>query len=621
MATIETTENIEKQLSDAFKPLETIKKIANPMIKMANIGGQAAIDVLSLSDQMTNTTARLNFMNDGLQTTEELQQMIFQSAERSRTSYMSTANVVAQLSQQAPDAFASNKETIAFAENLNKMFIIANASQQEIDSASTQLAQALGSGVLQVEELNEVFKVAPNVIQTIADYLEVPIEQIQNLASNGEITSEIVKNAMLAATDTINSQFAEMPLTFAQIWTNFKDSALGAFQPVLERIGDIANNEKFQSMVSSVISFLHILAAVAMWVFEIISSVAGFMYDNWSILGPIIVGVVGSLLTLIASLAIVEAATIAYAVAQQFLSAAMANTIGLILAGLVLLFGLFYAVIGAINHFAGTSFSATGMIAGAFAVMGAFIANVFFGLLQIVFSIVERLYNSWIAFANFFGNVFNDPIAAIIHLFGDLADNVLGVIERIAGALDFVFGTNLASTIAGWRSELAGLVNWAAEEFGNGTYEALYDELDMDNVLAELGVSLDRFEYGDAWNAGHDWGANLFKNDPRETQKENPYDGDILNGFQGSLEPLSNDGNKTAGNTAKMAESMEASEEDLKYLRDLAERDVINRFTTAEINVDFSSTNTINSELDLDGIIDRFTEKLEEAIDVAAEGV
>lgn len=191
---------------------------------------------LNLADEMTQTTARLNLMNDGLQTTKELQDMIMQSANRSRAAYTSTADVVAKLGQRAGDAFSSNAETIAFAENLNKMFVIAGASQQEMSSASLQLTQALGSGVLRGEELNAVFESAPNVIKAIADYLDVPIGQIRNMASEGMITADIVKNSMLSATDEINRQFGKIPMTFSQAWTSIQNNLMTTFLPIIQTI-------------------------------------------------------------------------------------------------------------------------------------------------------------------------------------------------------------------------------------------------------------------------------------------------------------------------------------------------------------------------------------------------
>ena len=212
--------------------------------------------LMNLSDTMTQTEARLSLIVDDGGSVEELEEMILASAQRSRASYLQTADVVAKLGQRAGDAFSSNAETIQFAENLNKQFIIAGASQQEMASASLQLTQALGSGVLRGEELNAVFEAAPNIIQTIADYLDVPIGSIRNMASEGQITADIVKNAMLLATDDINAQFEQMPMTFAQVGTIIGNTFLQTFDPIIQTVGKAAQ-----------------------WI-----------YDNWSTIEPVFWG-------------------------------------------------------------------------------------------------------------------------------------------------------------------------------------------------------------------------------------------------------------------------------------------------------------------------------------------
>ena len=208
------TEEIKRTNNAAGNLLRTFKRIA-----VATGAVSLAKSFLGMADQQTQITARLNLMNDGLQSTAELQDMIYASAQRTRSEYATTTQVVAGLGQRAGNAFSSNAEIVQFAENLNKQFKIAGASQQEISSASLQLTQALGSGVLRGEELNAVFESAPNIIQTIADYLGEPIGSIREMAADGQITAEIVKNAMLKATDKIDAEFRQMPMTLAEATT------------------------------------------------------------------------------------------------------------------------------------------------------------------------------------------------------------------------------------------------------------------------------------------------------------------------------------------------------------------------------------------------------------------
>lgn len=606
----------------------------NKFMKIAGtIGAVLGIkQIIGLSDEITQTSARLNMINDGLQTTEQLQNMIFQSAQRSRASYADTADIVAKLGLRAGDAFVSNAETIAFAENLNKMFVVAGASQQEMASASLQLTQALGSGVLRGEELNAVFEAAPNIIQTIADYLDVPIGQIRDMAAEGQITADIVKNAVLSTTKEINQQFESMPMTFAQIWTKIKNEALMAFQPVLQRMNEIGNSERFNILINNLINGIVILATVAAELFDIITSIAGVISDNWSWLEPIVWGIVGAFIAYNAVALITNAilaiqgiqakiaaasqmmqagATFTATAAQYGLNAALyACPLTWIIILIIALVALFYAAVAAVNKFAGTSVSATGIIAGAFMTALAFIGNLFVGAYNLIIDIVASIWNYIASFAEFFANVFNDPIGSIIRLFAGMADTILEILQGIAKAIDAIFGSNLASAVSGWRSSLDGAVKGLV-----GEAKIKIPRMDSSKLY------LDRFEYGKAYDTGYKWGNQIedkfnFKNILGNAA-------DSLDAFKlgNNLDGIYKGVGDTAGNTAKMANSMESSEEDLKYLRDLAEQETVNRFTTAEIKVDMINHNNISSEMDLDGVINYLGEGIYEAMEVAAEGV
>ncbi|WP_438349938.1 tape measure protein [Paenibacillus sp. FA6] len=643
--------SVEQEIRDADAAQQQLNKdihngqdaasgLASKFMQVAAVIGSVigAKKIIELSDSVAQTTARLNLMNDGLQTTEQLQNMIFQSAERARASYLGTADVVAKLGQRAKDAFKSNQETIAFAENLNKMFVIAGASQQEVSSASLQLTQALGSGVLRGEELNAVFEAAPNVIQTIADYLDVPIGKIRDMASDGEITADIVKNAMLSATDEINASFESMPKTLGQVWTSVKNNALMAFQPILVKINEIANSSRFEELTNNIIAGIVILSSVAMDLFNIISSITNFFVDNWSWISPVVYGVVGAFLAYnvvalitkgiimaqaaakwvdwAASIA-QSSATFMTTVAQHGLNAAIyACPITWIVLAIVGLIVVFYAVVAAVNKFAGTSVSATGIIAGVFMTTLAFIGNLFVAAGNLVIDVVAIIWNFIASFAEFFANVFNDPVGSIVRLFADMGDTILGILEGIASAIDTIFGSNLASAVSGWRGSLKGAVTDLVGEA----------EIKIPRMDASA-LHYDSFDYGEAYDSGYKFGENVAD----KFSLSNLMDSINIPGSDAATSAINagdyankmDTGDKiadTAANTAKMAKSMEASEEDLKYLRDAAERDVVNRFTTAEIKVELTNHNTVSSDMDLDGMVDYFGEKLEETIDAVAEG-
>lgn len=559
---------------------------------MALAGAYAGIEglkrVLTMSDELAQTTARLNLMNDGLQTTDELQRKIAASANRARASYVTQADIVAKLGQRVGDAFSSNDETIQFAENLSKQFVIAGASQQEMASASLQLTQALGSGVLRGEELNAVFESAPNVIQTIADYLDVPIGQIRTMASEGQITADIVKKAMLGATDEINQQFENMPMTWAQVWTLTCNKVIQATQPLLQ--------------------FINLLA------------------QHWDVVGPIVGGVAAAVAALCTEMLIYNAvtgaaaawsnlhaaalmlqggATFAATAAQYGLNAALlACPITWIIMAITILIALLYAVVAGINKVTGSSISATGIIVGALAAAGAFIWNLVAAVANFFIGCFIAVWNFLASFANFFANLLNDPAAAIANLIADLCTTVLSLLSTLAQAIDTIFGTNLVNGVNGWIGKVQG---WAGS-VGNGKYKKEVQTFNpSDYYIKHQSIT-------GAYNWGYNKGSNLFGG----------------NGSSGALDynkaladaaNIAGNTGKTAGNTGKIADTLDASAEDLKYLRDIAEKETINRFTTASITIEQTNHNQVNSELDIDGIMTKMTDGVAEAIEQLPEGV
>lgn len=629
---------IEEGTNEANELMQTIKGAVTAYATIQTLSA-----ALNLSDQLTSTTARLNLMNDGLQTTQDLQNMIYLSAERARGSYQATADAVSKLGLMAGDAFSSSEEIIAFMEQVNKQFTIAGTEAAGIDAAMLQLTQAMGSGVLRGEEYNSILEQAPNIIQAIADYMEVPKGQLKDMAAEGLITADIVKAAMFAAADDTNAKFEQMPKTFSQIWTSFQNTALMAFQPVLQRMNEIANSEAFQGFVNNAIEALSMVAGIALEIFDLLVGVAEIVGENWSWLSPIIYGVAGALavyygwllLTKGAEMAMaavhgivavakgimaaatgtLTAATAAEIAAQNGLNAALyACPIVWIIVLIIALIALFYAAVAAVNKFAGTSVSATGIICGAFMVALAFIGNIFVALWNLVVDVFVLIYNLVATVANFIGNVFTDPIGAVCRLFFDLADTVLGILQALASAIDAIFGSNLAGSVQGWRDSLGG---WVDETFGKG-----------DEVMAKMNaddMKLGRFEYGAAWDAGYSFGEGIDESianfDPSSLFDTNvPGAGDYAD-LSNYGAGLAGDVGDIAGNTGAIKDSMDITEEDLKYLRDIAEQEAINRFTTAEITIEQTNHNTVSGKMDLDGVVDGLTGAVNEAVDIIAEGV
>lgn len=614
----------------------------------ATVGGMIGLkQALGTSDQLTQTNARLNnalikFDDGG--SIKELEAKVMASAQRSRAYYMDTAAAVAKLGTNARDAFTNMDEVIAFSELVNKSFVIGGAGAQEQSAAMLQLTQAMASGVLRGEELNSIFENAPGIIQSIAKYLDVPIGQIRTMASEGQITADIVKNAMFEAAGDIERNFSNIPKTWEQIWTGMKNKALSIFAPILNKLNQIANSSKFETVSNGVIGALAAIASVATVVLDLLITGASWVVDNWGWIAPIVLGVAGAYIVLhgaviaynavqtigntlakisTARSAIKSGLTLAEAAAtttatgaQVGLNAALlACPITWIIIGIIALIALFYAAVAAVNHFAGTSVSATGIICGAFMAALAVIGNIFVALWNLVVDVFVMIYNLVATVANFIGNVFDDPVGAVCRLFFDLADTVLSVLQALASAIDTIFGSNLSGAVQGWRDSLGG---WVNSTFGKGT-----------EVMAKMSaddMKLGRFEYGAAFGMGYEFGqgvedtvGGLFDFSAMDSLGADTLDafdlGNTLDGIYGRA-------GDTAANTAATADALDIAEEDLAYLRDIAEQEAINRFTTAEISVDMSGMqNNISNGMDLDGVISGLTEGVNEAIDSMAEGV
>lgn len=773
--------NAQGQFTNAIQQSEAmasnlIKKIAGIVAAYASI--QSIKMVIDVSDELTQTTARLNMMNDGLQTTEQLQNMIFQAAERSRGSYQATANIISKLGLNAGEAFKSNTELIAFAEQLNKQFVISGASVEEIKNASLQLTQALSSGVLRGDELRSVFEQAPMIIQTIADYLDVSIGQIRDMAAEGQITADIVKNAMLSAAEETNAKFEQMPKTFGQIWTSIQNKALMAFQPILKRLNQIANSEAFTTFVNNAVNALSVLAGWLTNILDIVLRVGKFFADNWSIIAPIVYGIAAAMAvytialiannivqainnalkgqagivakTHAAALMMEQGATFAATAAQYGFNAALyACPITWIILAIIAIIALIYVAIGAINKVCDTQISATGVIMATLATIGAYLYNSIAGTWNIISAFIEFFVNVWKnpeyaikafivniinAFLNFYmaivqGNgaaigvivgawyafcqIIHNIVAAVYNFFAtcveavvnawnqcvfaiqnalytivdaafDVAEGVangfdaaassianvfigaantaISAINSIIGALNNIPGVNIGTVGALSTVSYSGASNAVSAARSNfsrpsapktftldrmdfGSIADAYDvgnqvgqdfATGFENTVADIQAGMQdwlgekpedyweapKFDYinlGDAAKAGYNFGAGV------EDKLSSFFDitdiQDTLDSIAGSAADGAGNGGHTADNTGKIADALDCTDEELKYLRDIAERDVINRFTTAELKIEFHNENNINSDLDIDGIVEQFTERTKEELEAVAEGV
>ena len=617
----------------------TIKRAVAAYVSIQTVG-----KALNISDELVQTTSRLNMMNDGVQTTAELVNMVYAAAQDARGSFSQMADVVARFGNNAKDAFSSSEEVVAFADLIQKQMTIAGASTQEAANAELQLSQALGSGVLRGDELNSIFEQAPNLIQNIADYLDVPIGKIREMAADGELSADVVKAAIFSAADDINSKFNEMPMTWGQIWQSMQNTALIAFQPVLQRLNDLANSEAFQTFIQGAIEAMATLANILLNVFDLAVSIGTFIGDNWSIIAPIVYGIVAALTAYIAISAIVAAingvmamaegvkaaaqmmatgATFAETAAQQGLNAAlMACPLTWIIMLILALIVVIFAVCNAIAKMTGIANSGFGVITGGVNVVIQFFKNL--GLT--VANIALGIGNATAALASNMMTAFHNAICSVQSWFYNLLSTALSVIEGICSALnklpfvefDYSGISSAADDYAAKASEAAG---------NKEDYQSISD------AFNEGFTTFDAFQDGwasDAFNAGAAWGDGIadkvsnFSLSDVFGQTDIPNVGDYTSGFN---DAIANSGvgdsiGNIDDNTGKIKDSLDVTEEDLKYLRDIAEQEAINRFTTAEINVDMSGMqNTVNSGDDIDGFMTKLTDSVNEAVDNMTEGV
>lgn len=615
----------------------TIKRAVAAYISIQSVG-----KALNISDELVQTTSRLNMMNDGVQTTAELVNMVYAAAQDARGSFSQMADVVARFGNNAKDAFSSSEEVVAFADLIQKQMTIAGASTQEAANAELQLSQALGSGVLRGDELNSIFEQAPNLIQNIADYLDVPIGKIREMAADGELSADVVKAAIFSAADDINSKFNEMPMTWGQIWQSMQNTALIAFQPVLQRLNDLANSEAFQTFIQGAIEAMATLANILLNVFDLAVSIGTFIGDNWSIIAPIVYGIVAALTAYIAISAIVAAingvmamaegvkaaaqmmatgATFAETAAQQGLNAAlMACPLTWIIMLILALIVVIFAVCNAIAKMTGIANSGFGVITGGVNVVIQFFKNL--GLT--VANIALGIGNAIAALASNMMTAFHNAICSVQSWFYNLLSTALSVIEGICSALnklpfvefDYSGISSAADDYAAKASEAAG---------NKEDYQSISD------AFNEGFTTFDAFQDGwasDAFNAGAAWGDGVadkvsnFSLSDVFGKTDIPNVSDYTSGFN---DAIANSGvgdsiGNIDDNTGKIKDSLDVTEEDLKYLRDIAEQESINRFTTAEVTINQTNNNNVSSDTDLDGFITALDDAMGEAIDEVTNG-
>ena len=580
-------DNFQKAGSKADGLMGKISGIAAGIASIATVQ-----KLVTLSDDVTSAQARLNLLVTDGGSVDELEAKIMASANRSRSAYLDTASAVAKLGLNAGDAFDHDMDqVIAFMEQVNKQFVIGGATAQEQSNAMVQLTQAMAAGALRGEELNSILDSAPGIARAIEQYMGVAEGSIKEYAAEGKVTAQVVKNALFSVADETNAKFESMPMTWAQVWTMMSNIALQALEPVLTFINWLANNIE--------------------------------------IIGPLVLGVAAALAVYLIATKGVAAATKVWTAVQTAFNAVMAlNPVFLIITGIILLIALIYAVVAAVNRVTGASTSATGIICGAVLVLAAIIGNTVIGLLNAIIQFIWSIFVEpflgiieWIL--NVCNSGFNSFGDAVANLIGNIISWFLSLGKVVTKIIDAIFGTDWTGGLNALQDKV---LAWGKNE----------NSITLDREAPTIDH---RFEYGDAWSKGYDFGAGvenkiggMFNMGDGGGFDMSSMMGDVgsIAGDTGSIadgggfdmSSMTGDVGSIAGDTGSIADSLSVTDEELEYLRDIAERDAINRFTTAEVKIDMTGmTNKIDGSADIDGIITELTDGFTEALVTAAEGV
>lgn len=643
----EIEKNIQKRIQDNVVEQNKFNTALSKGVDKANslygkiksfIGLYAGIQTvrmgLDVSDNISQTTARLNMINDGKQTTDQLQQAIFQSAKNSRAGFLDTANVVSKLGLLAPQAFNSNMETVKFSELMAKSFKVGGASTSEQTSGMYQLTQAMASGKLQGDEFRSIMENAPLLAQAISKYTGKSIGDLKEMSKDGLITSDVIKNSVFAMSDEINTKFNSIPMTFGDVVTQIKSNAVNSFMSISSTMSGIFNSERFQGFIDGVSSFINKAFVMINWLIKGISMVGTVLYEIWGPIQPILVTVLGLLTayklvmgfiavkTAIASgiatiynLALLAKQTMLGAVSVALAQATAAQTglnlailtcpITWIIAGIALVIAAIYGVVAVFNKITGKAVSATGIIVGVFYWMGGMIYNIIAAAWNKLAQTFVSIYNLGVSIAEFFEH----PIRAVAHLFANFINFLIDKVKFLGSIIDTICGTNVVGKLETVQTAIG---DWVNEKVGGN--EITLKRMDATQVM------MDRVGLKDMYNKGYEKGANfsLFGKNAETGIDTNTEFGNSTNPEVAKSNDLLKNIDK---NTKKAGDMLDLSHDEISYLRDLAEREAINRFTTAEVKVDVGGiTQHVASALDLDDIVDYMTNKMEEGIAIAAEG-
>lgn len=600
---------------------------------------------IQLFDKMSQLESRANMVNDGLQTTAQLQDKILESANRSRASYQDTADAVTKLNMLAANQFKTNEEAISFVETLNKMFVISGTGAQEASAAMYQLTQAMAAGKLQGDEFRSILENAPMLAQAIAKEMNISMDQLKKMSSDGKITADIIKNAMITATDSVNERFESMPKTFGQHMQILKNKAVDALEPVAAKFSELLNTPGADSFFNGLTSTLTSLGNIAYYVFNamvqgcvwikerlatlkpyfdvislvlsVMGHVGAFAFDlivqgvDWLLqalefLYPVIMGVGGAILSyLLASWVLTF---IGFMTRIPVLVAGLWSMVAPIIAQAIAWLAVNWPIL--------LVFIAIGLLIAIMASLGVtvsdvvgFIVGIFYGLWAFLQNICIAIYNMFAPLATFLGNLFIDPIGAIKMLFLDMAEYVVNKIAWVAKALE-----GLVNLIPGVEINITAGLDSMLEQIQGA----------KDKVKADHNVEETQFkEYKDLgaeFNKGFDKGSGFMDglsgfgnlgdifNSP-----DKPYTSGIGDSFgMGGMDNTLNGGK--LDEVGKIKDDVKITEEDIKLLKDISKAEFINKYTTLRPEMKVEFTGPVTETADVNKIMAAIEDMTEQAL-------
>lgn len=612
-------------------------------------------------------------------------QKIFNSAQKVRTGFTDMAQNVSKSMVLAGDAFENNIDNaIRFQEIMGEAYAVGGASAAEQASSMYQMVQALGSGILQGDELRSVREgaaMAYNEIEKFAQGVYNTTDSLKDMASEGMITSDLVVAAILNAGETMDAAFEKTTMTFGQMWTVFKNDAVWAFKPVLQQLNELANSDAAHILYGKFRDALYGIAGIFQYMLTVAQSVLDFIADHFwivqvagialgsVIMSKIVVGLIQAYYAardfFVAMTALQRLQLMAFGIAAGFMLTAyavyyvyqltgnLAMSLGYVLLLLSAVamtvytigvaFGLISSpillVIALIALLAGVFFMYTEQVVGVIYTAVAFVNNLFIAAVELIGGLVSALFSMWDSFANFLGNVLVDPAASMVRIIESAVNTILSLLKSVAGAIDAVFGTELAAGVQGWINSVSGYADKLVAKYGNGNYQERSNAGERIQGLIDAATANARISYSSAWSAGTAKGADIqdtingFFNDISDKfnfdykapgTADTPWLNPTINpsGFTPSaLGDIADDAAKTAKNTDKIADSMELTEQDLEYLRKVAEMEWKKEFTTASVVINMENNNVINNESDLDGLVQKIADVMETELSIVADGV